>query len=230
MSHWATAFVVFLGLSVGGLEVGASPPVEGEAWTADTYPSFIRRLTHFGQRADFSHDGKRILFMEKTYGDVFEMELETGIIRPMTHHYKHSGYTRALYLSNGDILLSGSRTFDPEHHRDARTKTAELWVLSQKLDGPPVALGERCSEGPAVSRHHLRIAWAVDHDNYPDRLPEGASQIWVAEVDYSRGAPKLTGNRLVLDDRDLDFQVSLEAQNFVPPDERHLTFSAYGYQ
>jgi hypothetical protein len=224
-----------IGLCGLGLEAVASPPPaqtgsEGEAWTADSFPSYIRRLTHFGQRADFSHDGKRILFIEKTYGDVYEIDLETEIIRPMTHHYKHAGYTRALYLVNGDILLSGSPTFDPEHHRDARAKTAELWVLSKELDGPPVRLGERCSEGPAVSRHHLKIAWAVDHDNYPDRIPEGVSRIWVAEIDYSSGEPKLAKTRLVLDDRDLDFEVDLETQNFVPPDERWLTFSAYGYQ
>jgi hypothetical protein len=224
-----------IGLSGLGLPAVASPPAaeagsEGEAWTADTFPSYIHRLTHFGQRADFSHDGKRILFIEKTYGDVYEIDLATKIIRPMTHHYKHNGYTRALYLSNGDILLSGSRTFDPEKHRDARAKTAELWVLSRKLDAPPIPLGERCSEGPAVSRQHLKIAWAVDHDNYPDRIPEGVSRIWVAEIDYSSGDPKLAKMRLVLDDRDLDFEADLETQNFVPPDERWLTFSAYGYQ
>jgi len=168
--------------------------------------------------------------MERAYGDVFEIELGTGVIRPMTHHFKHNGYTRALYLSNGDILLSGSRTFDPEHHADARGKTAELWYLSRALDGPPVPLGERCSEGPAVSRTSMRIAWAVDHDNYPDRIPEGVSQIWVADVDASGEQPRLAHQRLVLDDRDLDFEVDLETQNFVPPDERRLTFSAYGYQ
>ena len=227
--------VMVMGVLGLGLEAAAAPPPEtavgeGEAWTADSFPSYIRRLTHFGQRADFSHDGKRILFIEKTYGDVYEIDLETEIIRAVTHHYKHAGYTRALYLSNGDILLSGSRTFDPEKHREARGKTAELWVLSKELDGPPVALGERCSEGPAVSRRNLKIAWAVDHDNYPDRIPEGVSRMWVADIDYSSGDPKLANMRLVLDDRDLDFEVDLEAQNFVPPDERWLTFSAYGYQ
>ncbi len=50
----------------------------------------------------------------------------------------HNGYSRALYLSNGDIILSGPRTFDPGHHSDARHKTVELWVLGRKLDKPPV--------------------------------------------------------------------------------------------
>src|SRR5438093_6297261 len=67
---------------------------EGES-PADHLPSHIRRVTWFGERADWSHDGKRILFVEKTFGDVYEVELESGVIRPLTHHYAHYGYTRA---------------------------------------------------------------------------------------------------------------------------------------
>ncbi|MDA2925858.1 hypothetical protein MYX78_01275 [Acidobacteria bacterium AH-259-G07] len=235
MKIWLIRLLILSCSSLILMTCGGPPPAEETEtdvglWTDTNYPSYIRCITHFGQRADWSHDGKRILFIERTYGDVFEVDLETEIIRPMTHHYYHSGYTRALYLSNGDILLSGSRTFDPEHHSDARSKTAELWVLSKDLDKPPVALGEFCSEGPAVSRKNRKIAWAADHDNYPDKLPEGVSQIWMANIDYSSGKPKLTNKKLILDDRNLDFEVSLEAQNFVPPEEKELTFSAYGYQ
>jgi len=199
-------------------------------WTADEFPPYIRRLTYFGERADWSHDGKRILFVEKTYGDVYEVEVATGRIYPMTHHYYHSGYTRALYLSNGDILLSGARKFDPENPHVSRHQTAELWVLSRKLDRPPVPLGTYCSEGPAVSRTRLRIAWTITHQNYPDQLPPGTSQIWMGDIDYSTGEPRLVNKRLVLDSRNLPFQCTLETQNFVPPDETKLTFSAYGYQ
>jgi len=211
-------------------QVPASVGRDVGEWTDTNYPSYIRRVSYFGQRADWSHEGKRILILEKTYGDVYEIEVDTGIIHPLTHHYYHHGYTRALYLSNGDILLSGSQTFDPENPHPSRSHTAELWVLSKDLDQPPVPLGEFCSEGPAVSRTQLKIAWAVDHDNYPDRLPEGASQMWMARIDYSGGAPKLVDKKLILDNRDLPFKCNLEAQNFVPPDETKLTFSAYGYQ
>ncbi len=200
------------------------------AWTDDQFPGYIRRLTHFGERADWSHDGRRILFLSKTFGDAYEVEIATGIIRPLTHHYFHYGYTRALYLSNGDILLSGSRSFDLEHPWDARQKTAELWILGKNLDKPPVPLGVFCSEGPAVSRRRLKIAWAVDHANYPDQIPEGVSHIYTAEIDYSAGEPKLANKRLVLDGAKLPFRADLETQNFVPPDETWLTFSAYGYQ
>ncbi len=214
---------------------GAPPPTQTETaftggWTDENYPSYIRRISYFGQRADWSHDGKRILFLEKTYGDAYEIDLDSGIIRPLTHHYYHNGYTRALYLSNGDILLSGSRTFDPANHSAARHKTAELWVLDKNLDNPPVPLGTYCSEGPAVSRRQPRIAWAIDHENYPEELPEKASQMWMADIDYSTGTPQLANKKLLLDNRNLEFHCNFETQNFVPPDDNKLTFSTYGYQ
>ncbi|TAK98467.1 MAG: hypothetical protein EPO07_11990, partial [Verrucomicrobia bacterium] len=65
---------------------------------ADELPTHIKRLTWFGERADWSHDGKRILFLSKTFGDAMEVELASGHIRNLTAHYPHHGYTRALYL------------------------------------------------------------------------------------------------------------------------------------
>src|SRR5262245_14356047 len=111
---WIALFLAVLGAE--GADEGPSP--------ADRLPPNIVRLTQFGERADFSHDGKRILFIEKTYGDAYELDLETKVLRPVTHHYFHGGYTRALYLKNGDILLSGSTSFDrSEEH------TSELQSL-----------------------------------------------------------------------------------------------------
>src|SRR4051812_49122994 len=66
-------------------------------------PPHITRLTLFGERADFSHDGKRVLFLEKTFGDVYEVDVSTKAPRLLTGFYPHHGYTRALYLANGDI-------------------------------------------------------------------------------------------------------------------------------
>ncbi|MGB2864869.1 MAG: hypothetical protein WBC05_16195 [Sedimentisphaerales bacterium] len=185
----------------------------------DELPGYIKQITHFGQRADFSHDGKRILFLEKTFGDVYEVELETGIIRPMTHRYYHEGYTRALYLANGDILLSGARQFDANDPRASRSeKNTELWILKKDLSGPPVPLGEKCSEGPAVSRRGMRIAWT-----------QGGA-FYMADIVYENGRPGLANRKKILDKRDLPFETGLETQNFRPPDEKELIFSAYGYQ
>jgi len=93
---------------------------------ADHLPAHITRLTMFGERADFSHDGKRILFLEKTFGQVFEIEIATKTLHPVTHHYQNGGYTRAMYLANGDILLSGPKVFDSDHIGAGRSENAEL--------------------------------------------------------------------------------------------------------
>ncbi|MDP2897327.1 MAG: hypothetical protein Q8Q12_12365 [bacterium] len=220
-------FVVLLGAS--GFCFSEEKPKEGPS-PADNLPPHITRLTYFGERADFSHDGKRIILVEKTFGDAYEVEIATRIIRPMTHHYFHEGYTRALYLANGDILLSGSKTFNADNPWVSRNDTAELWILDKSLTKPPVRLGEKCSEGPAVSRKNMRIAWTVDHGDYPDRMPQGVSQMWIADIEYENGTPKLINKKLILDSRDLPFKCGLETQNFRPPDEKELIFSAYGYQ
>ena len=184
----------------------------------DELPTHIRQITHFGQRADWSHDGKKILFLERTFGDVYQVEIATGIITPVTHHFFHEGFTRALYLANGDILLSGSQNFDAnDPWASLDEKNAELWVLKKDLSGPPVALGEKCSEGPAVSRKNMRIAWT-----------QGGA-FYMANILYKDGKPRLTDKKKILDRRDLPFETGLETQNFRPPDEKELIFSAYGY-
>ena len=48
-------------------------------------------------------------------------------------------------------------------------KNAELWILKNDFQKVPVALGEICYEGPAVSRNNLRIAWSVRGDQ-PDAV------------------------------------------------------------
>lgn len=241
MQRWRFLFlaleIIFLSLTIPG----ASPQPERAVRTAggteartgspaDHLPPWITRITYFGERADWSHDGKQILFLEKTFGQAFTVDMGTKTIRPVTLTYFNAGYTRALYLSNGDILLSGARQFDPQNPWPSRTKNAELWVLNKNLEGPPVALGTKCAEGPAVSRRHLKIAWTLNHETNPQDLPTGASQIWMANIQYENGVPKLVNKKLLLDSRKLPFKASLETQNFRPPDEKELTFSAYGYQ
>lgn len=225
-------FFLWVGFS-GCVSAGRAPDQARsvrEESPADHLPPQIRRITWFGERADWSHDGKKILFLGKTYGDVYEIEIQTGIIRPVTHHFYHGGFTRALYLANGDILLSGAMTFDAAHPHLNRSEKAELWVLDKSLAKPPVPLGTKCSEGPAVSRTRMHIAWTHVSEQYPDELPENASRILEAEIVYENGVPKLANQRLVLDSRSLPFRCTLETQNFRPPKEEELTFSAYEYQ
>ncbi len=211
------SLIVTLGI-LSSICFGAASIEEGRS-PLDELPAHIKRVTHFGQRADFSHDGKRILFIEKTFGDVYEVDLETNAIRAMTHRYYHEGYTRALYLANGDILLSGARKFDAENPIESRSeRNAELWVLKKDLSAAPVPLGEKCSEGPAVSRKNMRIAWTQ----------RGA--FYMADIVYKNSKPELANKKKILDRDDLTFKCDLETQNFRPPDEKELIFSAYGYQ
>ena len=203
---------------------------DGAATSPDReLPPHITRLTLFGERADFSHDGKRVLFLEKTFGDVYEVDLETKQPRLLTGHYPHHGYTRALYMANGDVLLSGPERLDPEHPADARVQ-CHLSVLDKGGANPrsrsvPSALRGRrspasgCTSPGPTSRPSTLARW-----------PAGSSRIYEADVVYEGGTPKLAKRRLVLDSRDLPFRCTLETQNFRPPDERELTFSAYGYQ
>ncbi len=207
----------------------SNPPAPAGRGPADELPPHITRATWFGERADWSHDGKRILFLAKTYGDVYEVELSTKIIRPVTHHYHHLGYTRALYLANGDILLSGPEVFDPKNPHVSRVQ-CYLYVLDKSLTRPPVPLGTKCSEGPAVSRTRLHLAWTHVSAQYPDEMPPGSSRMYEADLVYENGKPRLANQKLILDSRDLPFKCTLETQNFRPPAERELTFSAYGHQ
>jgi len=194
-------------------------------WTDVQFPAYIKRLNQFGERPDWSHDGKKILFVGRSFGDVYELEVATGTIKPVTHHYYHGGYLRALYLSNSDILLLGPKSFSPDNWRDARFKNMELWVLDKKMDRPPVPLGEFIWEGPAVSRTRLRIAWA----KYPDA--QGLRQLMVGDIDYSSGKPELKNQRVVLDNAHGELQGTvLEPQNFRPGNENELTVQVYGFK
>lgn len=208
------------------------PPAEfREGSPADHLPPHIKRLTWFGERPQFSHDGKRIIFLGAVLGEVYEMDLTSGRIRPLTAHFRHHGFTRATYLSNGDVLLAGPvATFDrtnADAREEARRKSW-LSVLDKSLTRPPVQLGEMCSEGPAVSRKNLRIAYSHRWQQYPDRLKEGESQIFTADIIYDNGKPRLANQKLVLDSRKLNWKCwSFEVQDFVPPHENSLTMAAY---
>ncbi|MBX6315330.1 MAG: hypothetical protein IRY99_20820 [Isosphaeraceae bacterium] len=223
-----TRLLRFVAIPLVSLLMGFAPPEPAGKSPDQDLPPHITRLTLFGERADWSHDGRKILFVEKTFGDVYEVDLATKTPRLLTGHYPHLGYTRALYLANGDILLSGPEQFDPKNPRPSRVHCF-LYVLDKSLTRPPVPLGTKCSEGPAVSRKRMHIAWTHVAAQYPDEMPRGSSRIYEADIVSEGGTPRLANQKLVLDSRDLPFRCTLEAQNFRPPDEQELTFSAYGY-
>jgi hypothetical protein len=209
--------------------IDASAEEKSDESPAAHLPSHITQLTSFGERADWSHDGKRILFLSKTFGDAMEIDIQTKVIHNLTAHYPHHGYTRALYLADGSILLSGPDRFDPQHIGKAREECF-LYVLDRSLTKAAQPLATKCSEGPAVSRKRMHIAWTHVAAQYPDEMPPGHSRMQEADILIDDGKPRLTNQRLIIGSAELPFKCTMETQNFRPPDEKELTFSAYGYQ
>lgn len=214
---------ILVALLPAGYALAAAPPTDDSP--AAHLPPQIRRLTSFGERADWSHDGQRLLFLSKSFGDAMELDLATSAIRNLTAGYAHYGYMRALYLANGDILLSGPTSYDAKNPDEAR-RNSYLFVLDKSLTRPPVPLGVRCNEGPAVSRKRLHIAWSEWAASSKDQAP-ARSEILEADIVYDNGTPHLANRRPVIDNSALPFPCTIETQNFRPPDEKELTFSAY---
>ncbi|MBN3520379.1 hypothetical protein JYB62_10220 [Algoriphagus lutimaris] len=198
----------------------------------DNLPPYIKLVSGFGERPDWSHDGRFILFLDKPMGEVYEMELATGIIRPKTRHFNHYGFTRAMYLSNGDILLSGPNApFDPTNieERDKARDLTWLYVMDKNGNTPPVSLNTLCAEGPAVSRNRMRIAWTHRDRQLPE-LGKNRAKLLMAEIIYQDGIPKLANEREIFDSKQLPFSLghaSLETQSLVPPEDVKVTFAVY---
>ncbi|HKA15077.1 MAG TPA: hypothetical protein VKH41_08675 [Myxococcota bacterium] len=194
---------------------------------ADALPPWISPLLDHGVRPDWSSDGKRILFLDDLVGEVFEVEVASRAVRPITKHFAHHGFTRARYLASGDILLCGPR--EPQRGDVERGRWAsELWLLDADLATPAQPLDAPCFEGPAVSRHSGRIAWTIS--DYPRRVVFGRSEIWTGELARENGAARLVNRRKLLDRSDFYYLAFLETQDFRPPDERELLFTAYGWK
>ena len=177
----------------------------------DNLPANIKRMTHFGERASWSPDDKRIAFMEKSFGDAYEVEVSTGIIRLLTH-YAHPGFLRVQFLPNGDYFLIGARTFTDIG--TTRSRDQEMWIL--KADFKPgdraIPLDHKISEGVAISRTAMKIAWSNTRGQYPERFQEGESAIYTADITYDNGRPKVINEKEILRGKAPD--CTLEAQDF----------------
>lgn len=185
----------------------------------DFLPNNITRLTDFGERAAFSPDGKKVAFMNKTFGDAYEIDLQTEQIKPLTQHFYHYGFQRVHYLSNGDYLLTGADFFEKDNPWKARKpENCQVWVLNKDLKSSPTPLGFTLKEGIAISRNSLKIAWVQDPNMY------------YAEIVYDDGKPKLANKKVLFSQKDLPEPVKdwkLEPQDFRPTLDNELIFNAH---
>lgn len=212
--RWIRVCVCWL---MGSILLGQSPLKKGNP--LDALPPNMELLTHFGERADFSPDNQEIAFMAKSFGDAFVINLNTRQIRCLTCNVPGAAFLRVMHLANGDYLLIGPERFTDI--RTSRSRDNELWYLSRKSGSKPVRLVQKMSEGAAVSKRTLRIAFAETSAQNP-KLPPGSSRILTAEVDPDE--PALRNKRIVVTSP--DNSCTLEAQDFFDKDTK-LTYTCY---
>lgn len=129
-----------------------------------------RQLSAFGERPAFSPDGRRVAFLDKAYGNAFEIELSSGRVRSLTGHLPHQGIVRIQYLSNGDYLISAPRV-----HVGANSRIAlELFVLDRRLRGGLQPLDQNVFEGVAIGPNDT-IVW----QQLPAGRTLGANESWM---------------------------------------------------
>ena len=186
----------------------------------DHLPSNVEIMTHFGERADISPDNRRIAFMNKSFGDAFTIDLQTKIVRCLTCNVPGAAFLRVMHLVTGDYILIGPDHF--ENIQISRTRDNELWFLSKEPGSKPVKMGQRMSEGIAISKKSMLVSFSVLPPQDPS-LGEG-SRLEVAEVSVSGGAAKLINKKIVHSSPDA--KCRLESQDFYDNDTK-MTFTCY---
>ena len=214
----------FLLVLITLLLTAASPqekPARSPENPMEHLPENIEILTHFGERADISPDNQRVAFMAKSFGDAMLIDLKTRVITCLTCNVPGAAFLRVMHLMTGDYILIG-----PDHFEDiqtSRSRDNELWFLSKERGAKPVRLGQKMSEGAAISKRSLKISFSQLPAQAPELAP-GTSQLIIADLDLSGGTPRLINKKTVYESKDRN--CVLEAQDFYDND-RKTTFTCY---
>lgn len=72
----------------------------------------------WGQRPEWSFDGKRIYFLPRAFANIFRIDASIGKIELITAHFFHGDCHRVFFPANGD-LLAGSAKFDADIQRNS---------------------------------------------------------------------------------------------------------------
>jgi len=158
--------------------------------------------------------------MTKSFGDAMVIDLKSRIIQCLTCNVPGAAFLRVMHLVTGDYILIGPDHFEDVH--TSRTRDNELWFLSREPGARPVKLGQKMSEGAAISKKTLKIAFSQVSAQAPELAPE-ASRLVVADLDLS-GVPRLINQKTVYESKDRSCVI--EAQDFYDNDTR-MTFTCY---
>ncbi|CAN7629267.1 hypothetical protein LJR225_004839 [Phenylobacterium sp. LjRoot225] len=203
----------------------AEAPVPSPAQPAGDLDSKLssdyQRLTSFGERPSWSPDGRRIAFMEKSFGDAYEIDLGARKVRLLTY-FQNAGFLRVQFLPNGDYLLIGARDFKDVDR--TRYFDQEFWIMKADASGLPAPLNQKVSEGVAISRKSMKIAWANDFRTSPDLLPEGECAIFVGDIVYEASGPRIVDKKEAVRVKGLGCR--MEAQDF-RNDDQELVYIVY---
>jgi hypothetical protein len=126
-----------------------------------------------------------------------------------------------MHLSDSNYILIGPERFSDI--RTSRSRDNELWYLSKEAGSKPVKLGQKMSEGAAISKKNMRMAWSETNAQFP-ALARDYSRLVVADIEYSGGTPKLVRKKTVYESNDASCRI--EAQDFYDNDTK-MTFTCY---
>ncbi|MEQ9286126.1 MAG: hypothetical protein RIG77_04410 [Cyclobacteriaceae bacterium] len=182
----------------------------------DKLPPYIAPLTHFGQRSDWSLDGREVYFVDKAGGEVWKVDIATKKTTQVTQkHFRPEGhgYYRVYALSNGDLFF----TCGPERHN------LYIQILRKGEDELPVSINERIDEGAAISRKDMKIVWTPDQ-----------KVVFSGRISNSYGKTTIVNKTQIIDNGSVvvdghRYQGILEPQNFRPPLEQEIIWTQYGY-
>jgi hypothetical protein len=208
-------------LSLASASAAQAPEKRKLGNPLDHLPANIEVLTHFGERADISPDNQRVAFMAKSFGDAMLIDLKTRVITCLTCNVPGAAFLRVMHLVTGDYILIGPDHFENIH--TSRSRDNELWFLSKERGSRPVRLGQKMSEGAAISKKSLKIAFSQLPEQDADLAP-GTSRLVVAELDLSGSMPMLIHKKTVYESKGPG--CVLEAQDFYD-DDKKMIFTCY---
>ena len=153
-------------------------PATAEARTAPhpdyfTAPFTMERVLDWGERPDWSPDGKKLVFTRSDLADgpAYELDLATRKVRCLTCRFGANGFvTRIYYLADGSFLILGPPSLQTAKARpgaeSADTAIAgALYWMPASADFPPQPLGTAAWGELAVQRvqkgGEMRIAWGM---------------------------------------------------------------------